>query len=126
MWQLQGPVHLLDYDETLPCLRPYSGPAKLQGGLPLPVSPMPFVVFCTVQPASMRELQLLPEGDRIRGALTLYQPLGDGVTSIDTRDLVLREACVYQVQGCDYWGSYVQARLVRVELDGEAEMAKMF
>ncbi|RZL29670.1 MAG: hypothetical protein EOP64_00260 [Sphingomonas sp.] len=126
MWQLQGPVYLLEADESLQCLRPYPAAGSLQDGKWQSVPPMPFAVHCTVQPASMRDLQLLPEGDRVRGALSLWQPMNMGVTSITARDLVLREGCVYQVQMADDWGSYVQARLVRVEADGEDALANQF
>lgn len=63
----------------------------------------------------MRDLMLMAEGDRYRGFLMLWQPKIDGHQVLQTNDKVLREGIIYQVQSADDWGSYVEAKIVRLD-----------
>jgi len=48
------------------------GPTRYSGHQPLPQSPSTSVIFGTFQPLNGEELQLLPEGDRVRDTQKFY------------------------------------------------------
>jgi hypothetical protein len=123
MWDLDGPIELLECDEYVRAMR--LGTA-IDGGV-IYIDGLPqrgqkhqqFRVTCTVQPMGGKDLLLVPEGDRTREQLWLYQSLMPPIsrsTLLRVNDIVLRDGCAYQVQGCQDWGSYAQARLMAVDM----------
>lgn len=120
MHLLSGPVQLLEQDERLAVLRQADAmdPSEVhyRAGKPLARSPLSFVIPATVQPAGAKDLLLVPEGDRTRGVLMVWQPIHAGDMVLQTGDLILREGLVYQTQAADNWGSFVQARIVQQDV----------
>lgn len=123
MWQLDGPVELLELDEQVDVVRQgRQSPGDVQyiDGLPTAAHPpLRVTITATLQPMGGRDLQLVPEAFRDKEMLSLWQPHGvtdDEPLQVDIADLVLYNAKGYQVQSAEDWGSYTKATLVAVDL----------
>lgn len=125
MIQLFDEVQLLECDETLWFLR--VGRVIRKDGKPLEQDVQAFRTQFNVQPTSGKDLQLVPEGYRFREALSVWQPVRAGMPLLGLDCKVLRSGKVYQVQHADQWeGSYSQAIVVRIDVQGEAAALAQF
>jgi hypothetical protein len=119
MWQLDGPVELLEMDEVVDVIRQgRTCPDNVAyvDGLPVAATPQSRTqVIATLQPMGGKDLQLLPEGFRERSTLWMWQahrtPSQDNIR-VDLTDIVLYGGRAYQVQSSEDWGSYTRAMLV--------------
>lgn len=126
---LDGPVELLDCDETLTVVRQgrlVDGDMTYVDGVPVSThAPMTFDVICTVQPMGGRDLLLVPEAFRAKESLWLWarqEGLVSGGAVIDVADIVLRLGRAYQVQSAEDWGSYSRCMLVAVDIGPYARL----
>lgn len=119
MWQLEGPVELLDQDtlETNQVIR-QAGPTAYVDGLPTSPGATVFFITSTVQPMGGKDLLLVPEAFRQHESLWLWQPHygGQAEVLIDIGDVVLRQNKGYQVASSEDWGDYTRAMLVRIDV----------
>lgn len=123
MWQLDGPVELLECDEQVDIVRQGRlSPADVQyiDGLPTAAHPpLRVTVTATLQPMGGRDLQMVPEAFRDKETLAMWQAhrtASQDALRVDITDLVLYGAKGYQVQAAEDWGSYTRATLVAVDL----------
>jgi len=123
MWNLDGPVELLDFDEQLQVARQgrQAGADVLyQDGLPTAAHPPQlFTIVATWQPMGGKDLLLLPESFREHESAWLWQPHYEGEQApltADIGDVVLRLGKTYQVQGAENWGSYSRCMCVRIDV----------
>ena len=123
MWQLDGPVELLDLDERLTVLRQGSAlgvDVQYADGILAPLhAPDSYVVVCTVQPMNGKDLLLVPEGFRDKETLWLWARNDDAAMdspTVDVGDVVQRSNKYYQVQSAENWGSYNRCMLVACDL----------
>src|SRR5258706_9312645 len=104
---LQAPSQIINYDETLPVVR--EGCVTYVDGKPRKSASTIHEVECNVQPLAGRELLLVPEGDRHKEQYWLWT-----ADDIRVNDRVVRCGANYQVQVVQQWGSYRQAKLMRI------------
>jgi hypothetical protein len=123
MWQLDGPIELLECDEQVDVVRQGRlSPADVQyiDGIPTATHPpIRHTVTATLQPMGGRDLMLVPEGFRDKQTLWLWQAhrtAAQDTFRIDVADLVLYGPRGYQVQTSEDWGSYTRCMLVAVDL----------
>jgi len=122
MWQLDGPVELLDCDERLTVVRQgrlIDEDITYQDGVPVALhAPLQFDITCTLQPLDGRDLLLVPEAFRDKETYWLWvrQPKGAAQKAIEVADIVLREGLAFQVQSCEDWGSYARCMLVAIDV----------
>lgn len=119
MWQLDGPVELLEADEAVEVVRQGRGaPQNIAYVDGLPTASVPalrFTIIATLQPMAGRDLLLVPEGFRDRESLWLWQAhriVEQGEYRLDVADIVLYSGKGYQVQSSADWGSYTRSMLV--------------
>lgn len=120
---LDGPVELMDNDETLTVVRQgraVDADMAYVDGLPVASHPpTTFDIICTVQPMDGRDLLLVPESFRTRESLWLWMRHDDIVSQgnvIDVADVVVRLGRAYQVQSSEHWGSYSRCVLVAIDV----------
>lgn len=121
MYKLHIKPRLLTHDEHLAALREVhtcAGAPTIAyvDGKPVKREPLRFVVSCNAQPMGPRELMLVPEGDRYREAYVLRSVKRPDRPILSTGDKVLRRGAVLHVQSVADWGSYVEARAVKVDV----------
>lgn len=123
MWQLDGPLELLECDELVDVVRQGRiAPDDVQYIDGLPTSPHPptrVTITATLQPMGGRDLMLLPEGFRDKDTLWLWQAhrtQAQDVLRLDVADIVLHGPKGYQVQSAEDWGSYSRCMLVGIDL----------
>jgi hypothetical protein len=119
MWRLDGPVELLECDETVDVIRQgrktpdcitYVDGVALAAAAPTRVR-----VVATLQPMAGKDLLLVPEGFRDKETLWMWQAHrieAQGDFRLDLTDLVLYSGKAYQVQSSEDWGSYTRSMLV--------------
>lgn len=133
MWLLEGPVELLDADETLSVIRQGdvvdTDVLYVDGVAVAAAAPTTFEITCTVQPMQGKDLLLVPEAFRQKESLWLWQEhydQGPDTLRVTLNDIVVRLGRAYQVQTAEDWGSYTHAILVAVDvgtLTGEVDAA---
>lgn len=114
MRSLEGSSQIIDGDEVLSVYR--QGPVTYADGKPVAKTETYLTITASVQPMDGRDLLLVPEGDRFKEQLVLFvrgEPL-------QINDRVLRAGVNYQVQSLESWGSYQQARIMRMDVGVKA------
>lgn len=69
-----------------------------------------FHVRASIQPMSGRELNILPEGDRIKEQISIWTD-----SSLLLNDIVTYKCARYQVQNVEKWPGYTKARAARID-----------
>lgn len=123
MWQLDGPLELLECDEQVDVVRQgraTPGDVQYVDGIPAASHPPSRQsVVATLQPMMGLDLQMVPEGNRHKQTWWLWQATRTAAQAsflIDTQDLVLYGEQAYQVQKVEPWQSYRRCMLVGVDL----------
>lgn len=123
MWQLDGPLELLECDEQVDVVRQGRGtPDDVQyiDGIPAATHPpVRQTVTATLQPMGGRDLMLVPEGFRDKETLWMWQAhrtAAQDTIRVDLADIVLYGRKGYQVQSSEDWGSYSRCMLVGIDL----------
>ena len=121
MIALQGPSQIITNDEVLNVVR--VGQLIYQDGKPLQRAVFNFQIICNVQPLEGRQLLLVPEGDRYKEQYWVW--MNQCELPLEINDKILRPGLdlknqptlvPYQVQQIENWGSYTQARMVRIDV----------
>lgn len=90
-------------------------------GIYTPGGTSTFTALFAVQPMSTRELQMLPEGERVRGRLKMYGTTELQVASPSTDrlgDRFTRQGVLWEVVGEDMWsgnGGHYRYQAAKVE-----------
>jgi hypothetical protein len=110
---LQGQSRIMRTDSTVCVTR--DGAVQYVNGKPVVAKQSTFDVVCAIQPLIGRDLLIVPEGDRYKDQYWLW-------TSADVRvnDRVTYCGANYQVQTVQQWRSYVQARIMRIDVGPKA------
>lgn len=116
MWKLSGRSRIMDRDEVLPVLR--EGEVVYKDGKPHKRAPLRFDAPANVQPLTGKQLFVVPEGDRLKEQFMVYAPMWPDIPKIHTADKVLRNGGLFIVHEAKDWGSYVEARMVRQDVQG--------
>lgn len=115
MWKLEGPYRLLDFDETLVCLR-QGRDAQLDvsyvDGLPYAAHP-PSVntITATWQPMTGKDLLLVPEAFREENNARMWQrhyTPGAETFRVDVGDVIVRLGKAWQIKTVMDWGDYTE------------------
>lgn len=115
MIKLQSlPSRIIRYDETLTVYR--EGSVVYKDGKPDKWLVEPFTIACNVQPLSGRDLLMVPEGDRFKEQYWVWMQTPLPEKAVKINDRVLREDVNFQVQSAENWGSYVRARIMRIDV----------
>lgn len=114
MIKLQAPSQIITKDETLTVRR--DGPTRYVDGKPVHVDGLEFPIECNVQPVNGFDLMMVPEGDRLKEQYWLWTPTPLRLL----KDKVKRNGDWFQVQQIRPWGSYNQARIVKVDVGPDA------
>lgn len=79
-------------------------------------NPLPsFTADVVVHPMGGRDLAILPEGDRFKDGIWVFQRT-PGQTLIAAADVLTRASGQsYQIQTCEQWGPYLRASAVLVD-----------
>jgi len=122
--KLFGPSQILKHDETIQVIR--TGSTIYRDGKPQKYDDIQFKLIGNVQPMNARDLLMVPEHDRFREQYWIYLnnrqfPVNMGlniesITSLMLNDRILRLNVNYQVQSLEDWGSYVKARIMRIDI----------
>ena len=113
MIKLKTPSRIITRDEVLSVIR--EGCVKFIDGKPVKSDIRNFTIKANVQPLNGRELLIVPENDRFKEQYWVF-----------TQDLILvndriqRNGVNYQVQEPEAWGSYIRARIMRVDVGPNA------
>lgn len=109
----QQHVRIINYDERLTVTRDRE--VEIINGKPVRLSAGTFNILVNVQPVDGRDLLLVPEFDRFKEQYWLFTE-----TPLAVNDRVSRLDSNYQVQSVQYWGSFVEARMMRIDVGPEA------
>lgn len=80
-------------------------------GIPYSDKKTDFEIRCIVFPLSGKELLLVPEGDRYRTNVWIYTQ-----DNLKNNDVVIYKDEPYEVQSIQNWGSFIQARGMRIDV----------
>ena len=125
MIKLFGQVEIIIEDETLEVVR--WGQTIYQDGKPVNRAKETFQITCNVQPIIGRDLLLVPEGDRYKENYWVFMNQKD--TPLLINDIVIRPGVTqnniatlvnFQTQEIQNWGSFTQARIVRLDVGPNA------
>lgn len=120
MWQLDGPVELLECDEEATLYRCRQGLAYIDGVPTLDATAAREVkIIATFQPMGGRELLLVPEGFRGKESLWLWQAhrtLAQDIIRAQVGDVIFYMEKSYQVRQAEDWGSYTKCLLVAIDV----------
>lgn len=113
MWKLSQPSFIMTHDEVLSVTRDprqiYQGVQYVDGLPRIDVSQASsYPLTCNVQPVSGRDLELLPEGQRLGQQYYLYCPAQPVLP--EAGDTFERDGMTFQVQEATFWGNYTRAR----------------
>lgn len=115
MIKMQGKSFMIGHDETLTITR--DGAVTYVNGKPVAASGSTFQIKCNVQPVSGFELLIMPEADRFKEQYWVWTE----TTDIHLlKDKVTRNGVIFQVQQLKPWGTYLQFRMVRVDVGPDA------
>lgn len=119
---LDGPVELMDCDETFLVVRQGrqvdTDVAYVDGIATAAHAPITFGIAGTIQPMNGKDLLLVPEAYRERETLWLWATqyeFNAGSFAIDNEDIVLFSGKAYQVQAVENWASYSRCMLVAID-----------
>lgn len=116
MYQMRGTSRLLTQDERLPVVREGLRAGEdvvYVDGKPLKRAPQTFAIACHVQPLGGRDLLRVPEGDRFKEQFNVWSYATEHLT---VNDRILRLGRVYNVESAEFWGRYVKARIMEVDV----------
>lgn len=102
---------MIDHDETLMVSR--DGAVTWVSGKPVTSVASTFSIKGNVQPVNGFELMMVPEADRFKEQYWVW------TETIDihlNKDKVTRNGVIYEIQQIKPWGSYMQFRMVRVDV----------
>lgn len=125
MIKLFDQVDIIIHDETLLVKR--NGRTDYKDGKPIHRYIEEFEITCNVQPMSGRDLLLVPEGDRYKEQYWVFMNQKD--KPLHTNDKVIRPGVdqnsqpvevPFQVQEVQNWGSFTQARIMRLDVGPDA------
>jgi hypothetical protein len=125
MIQLFDQVDIIIDDETLLVTR--EGETVWKDGKPFKREIIEFPITCNVQPLNGRDLQMVPEGDRYKEQYWVF--MNQEQKPVQTNDKVVRPGVLqnskpakvlFQVQEVQNWGSFTQARIVRIDVGPDA------
>lgn len=114
---------MMDLDSSTPGLI-LNGPAfsvqrptavDFVDGKPVTAGVSSFDAQGSIQPLSGRELNILPEGDRIKEQVWVYT-----ATALLLNDIVTYRGARYQTQTVERWTGYVRCRAVRIDVGEHA------
>lgn len=116
MIALQGPSYIMFHDENLQVIR--ESQIDYLEGKPIEISSQTFQVDANVQPLNARDLLLVPEGNRYKEQYYVFAQWIEGCMpknafKIETNDTIVRKGIYFQVQGTEYWGSFIRAHIMR-------------
>jgi hypothetical protein len=109
MIKLFGRSQIITKDEKLMFYR--EGCVKFVDGKPVKTGVTNFWVAGNVQPLNGRELLLVPENDRFKEQYWVWT-----MDDVQVNDRVVRCGVNFQVQVVQSWGSYNQARIMRIDV----------
>jgi hypothetical protein len=119
MIALQGPIDLIEFDETLDVFR--DGEVIVLDGKPIKRDVFEFKIICNVQPMNSRDLLMVPEWDRYKEQYWLYT--NNLETTVYVSDRVQRrdtqggdQIVNFEVQSIENWGSYQRVRIMRIDV----------
>lgn len=131
--KLFGQSQILKQDENLVIYREGTNiPENVVyvDGKPIKRNTITFSIIANVQPLGSKDLLLVPEGDRYREQFWLYAENQKIITDegieitteplIRDQDQIIRQGIYFQAQGIENWGSYVRARIMRVDVGPKA------
>ena len=104
---------IINYDESLDVIRDLR--VEIIDGKPVKLRTQPIQVLANVQPVEGRDLLLVPEFDRFKENYWVFSEF-----QFQVNDRVSRLGVNYQVQSVQYWGSFVEARMCRIDVGPEA------
>jgi hypothetical protein len=104
---------LISLGESVVVERPTA--ITFEDGKPVTSVDESFRVNASVQPVSGRELQITPEGDRMKEQVWVYTD-----TVLLANDIVTHRGVRFQVQSIEKWPGYVRARGVRIDVGEHA------
>ena len=117
MIKLKRPVKIITGDEKLEVTREGTNiPSDVQyvDGKPVKIAPECFQIICNIQPLGGRDLQLVPEMDRIKEQFWVWT--NQKQKPLLVNDIVARSGLFYQVQTAENWGSYSKCRIMRIDV----------
>jgi hypothetical protein len=122
-WKLQGPSQIINRDEALEVWREGTNiPENVVyvDGKPIKRRGLAFICTCNVQPIQGRDLQLVPELDRVKENYWVFSNNREKFLQVNDRivrrDLQTNQTEVsYQVQAVENWGSFQQSRIMRID-----------
>lgn len=118
MIKLQGKSRIMNKDETLEIIR--EGRVVYREGLPFkPDDETLVLIDCNVQPFGPKDLLMVPEADRSKEWLWLFaenRTSDDKPYKLQLNDRIMRKGLAYQTQGVEDWGTFTQAKIVRIDV----------
>lgn len=118
MIRLQGRSRIINYDEKILVRR--DGDTRYVDGKPVSVDGVTFGIHANVQPVNGWDLMMVPEGDRLKEQYWVWTESELHLL----KDHVQRNGFWFQVQQIRPWGSYFQARIVRVDVGPDKSTQK--
>jgi hypothetical protein len=111
--KLQAPSQIINNDETITVVR--EGKTKYVDGKKSKGPSVQFEILGNIQPLDGRELLLVPEGDRFKEQYNIWTD-----QEMLVNDRVVRCGANFQVQTVEVWGSFFQARIMRIDVGQNA------
>lgn len=108
MIPLQGRSRIIGHDEMVTLFR---GTVSFVDGKPVAQREAKSLIRGTVQPLTGRDLLLVPEGDRTKEQYWFWTEC-----NVMLMDRIERCGVNFQVQGVQNWGSFNQARMMRIDV----------
>ncbi len=106
----------MNFDETLLVVR--IGKVDYVDGKPVRSNEEKYDLVCNVQPMNGKDLLLVPEMDRYKEQYWIFTPKLD--CPLRLNDRVVRCGVNFQTQSTEDWGSYIRARIMRVDVGPNA------
>lgn len=112
MIPLYGRSQIMNHDEKLTVSR--VGRTIYIDGKPKHMDTVSFEIVGNVQPLNARDLLLVPEGDRHKEQYYIYSE--KSTRAMEVNDTVIRSGAKYQTQSIEDWGSFLRARIMRIDI----------
>lgn len=107
---LQGKSQLIQNDEQL-CVTRWPA-TQYKDGKPVNLSPpLKFMICGNVQPLSGKDLLIVPEGNRDKEQYWIFTQ-----ARLELADKITRNGVNFEVQTSEGWGSFYQARIMRIDV----------
>lgn len=108
MIKLQGKSQIMTSDSLIVSR---IGEVQYIDGKPVQKAIQEFELFGNVQPLNGRDLLLVPEGDRFKEQYFIFTSF-----QLLVNDRVIRCGVNYQTQTVENWGSFIRARIMRIDV----------